>query len=161
MAEVALAFVAVPLTVYVPLAAEVGDVTCIVVEALAPGAIERLLAPSATVQPEGALAPRLKLEAVQGETSLFVTVTVYVTLVPAATLPVAELVTPTDGLTCVHVGGGGPLKVTVTDAPAELTELVVMDTPESGSVYVCPAASAGSPHEEVAGVMSRRSLLSA
>ena len=38
----ALAFVAVPLTVYVPLAAEVGDVTCIVVEALAPGAIERL-----------------------------------------------------------------------------------------------------------------------
>ena len=94
----------VPLTVYVPLAAVAGEVTLSVVEAVAPGAIERLLAPRAIVQPEGPLAARLKPDAVHGEASLFVTEIVYVTFVPAATLP--ELVTPTAGATCVHVGGG-------------------------------------------------------
>ena len=92
---------------------------------------------------------------------MFVTVTVYVTLVPAATLPVAELVMPTNGLTCVHVGGGGPFKVTVTERAGRADRVGRDGHAGVGIVYVCPAASAGSPHEEVAGVMSRRSLLSA
>ena len=155
--------------------ADVGEVTFRVVEAEAPGETEREAAVKAPVQPEGTVEVRVKTDAVQGLTSLLVTEMVKLTAVPAATPAVCEGRSETTGATCVQVGGGvgvgvgegvgvgdgggAPERVTATVAPVALTELTTIETPDVASVNVCPTTRAGSVHEEVPAVMSRRSLL--
>ena len=128
--------------------ADVGEVTVRVFEAEAPGETERETAVNAPVQPEGTPEARLKTEAVQGLTSLLVTERVKETAVPAGTPADGDGPRVTAGATCVQVGGGGggggEFRVTVTDAPVALTELVVIETPERESVKVCPTVRAGS-----------------
>ena len=61
--EAAEPLVEVAEAVYEPTAAEVGDVTCIVVEAVAPAARLSVVEPTLAVQPDGALADCVKVDA--------------------------------------------------------------------------------------------------
>jgi hypothetical protein len=73
---VATLLVAVTVMVLNPAGADVGDVTCNVVDAAAPGPMVRAEAPNVPVHPEGTLRCRVKLEGAQPVLSRLVTVMV-------------------------------------------------------------------------------------
>ena len=129
----------------VPLVADGEEVTVSMVEEEAPGESRREATLSAPVHPEGTPDARLKVEAGQALSSLLVTEMVKADAVPAVTAEDADGESVTRGATFVQVcGGWGELRITVTDTPVALTELVVIDTPDSESVNVWPTVSAGS-----------------
>ena len=89
--------------------AEAGEVTLSVVALLAPGANESEAAVNVPDQAAGTAEVRVKVEAVQGLTSLLVTERAKETVVPADTVDVCDGARVTAGATCVQDGGGGLL----------------------------------------------------
>ncbi len=128
-----------------------------VAETVAPGLTVKTDADWLTYQPSGAVTVSVKPAGKQAVLSRFVTDTVYVAVPPA---PIHGLVPgdkATSGAPRTHVWD--PMS-TLTCAPAALTEIGVMVTPASVSVYDQPTPSAGSCQDEVSGVKSSSMLVS-
>ena len=107
-----------------------GELTCSVVDALAPGLSVSVEVVKVAVQPGGTVLCRLKVAAAQLGLSLLVTETEKDTGLPGCTHWLWDGVRVTVGLAGAQ---GGAVKLTETVAPALLTDRGAMVTPASGS----------------------------
>src|SRR5438477_485695 len=107
--------------------------------------------PNPAVQLAGTDACKPNGDEPQLPVSLFPTVTLKVTAVPAGTDGLCPGETVSVGFARTHGGGGCAPKTTLTNAPVASSDTVVMVTPAAGSVNIWPAINAASYHESVAG----------